>query len=50
MSELTIEAIRAVVREELAKPVSPWLDSEGAAEYLGSTAGTLRNWLRISVQ
>lgn len=44
MSELTIEAIRDVVREELAKPPSPWLNSEAAAAYLGSTAGTLRNW------
>lgn len=44
MSELTIEAIRAVVREEVGRPASPWLDSEAAAHYLGSTAGTLRNW------
>jgi hypothetical protein len=44
VSELTIEAIRAAVRQELAKPPSPWLDSEAAAGYLGSTAGTLRNW------
>lgn len=44
MSDLTLEAFRAVVREELAKPTSPWLDSEAAAAYLGSTAGTLRNW------
>jgi hypothetical protein len=44
VSDLTLEAIRAVVREELAKPSSPWLDSQAAAAYLGSTAGTLRNW------
>lgn len=44
MSELTIEAIRTVVREELQLPRSPWLDSDAAAAYLGSTAGTLRNW------
>lgn len=44
MTELTIDAIRAVVREELANAPSPWLDSERAAAYLGSTAGTLRNW------
>ncbi|WJY19241.1 helix-turn-helix domain-containing protein [Alteriqipengyuania flavescens] len=44
MTELTIEAIREAVREELARPRSPWLDSEAAAAYLGSTAGTLRNW------
>ena len=31
MSELTIEAIRAVVQEELARPASPWLDSGAAA-------------------
>lgn len=44
MTELTIEAIRAVVREELGRPTSPWLDTEQAAAYLGSTAGTLKNW------
>ncbi|OYW46162.1 MAG: hypothetical protein B7Z08_04860 [Sphingomonadales bacterium 32-68-7] len=44
MTELTIEAIRAVVREELGRPVSPWLDTEAAAAYLGSTPGTLKNW------
>ena len=44
MSDLTLEAIRAIVREEMAKPATPWLDSELAAAYLGSTAGTLRNW------
>lgn len=44
MAEITIDEIRAVVREELGRPASPWLDSEQAAEYLGSTAGTLKNW------
>ncbi len=44
MSEITIDAIRDVVREELAKPVSPWLDGEGAAAYLGTTAATLKTW------
>ena len=44
MTELTLNAIRAVVREELGNPKSPWLDTEQAAEYLGSTAGTLKNW------
>jgi len=44
VSDLTLEAIRAIVREEMAKPATPWLDSEAAAAYLGSTAGTLRNW------
>lgn len=44
MTELTIEAIREVVREELGRPASPWLDTEAAASYLGSTAGTLKNW------
>lgn len=44
MTELTLDAIRAVVREELGSPRSPWLDTERAAEYLGSTPGTLKNW------
>lgn len=39
-----LEAIRHIVREELARPVSPWLDTDAAAAYLGSTAGTLKNW------
>lgn len=44
VTELTLEAIRAVVREEMAKPASPWLDTEAAAAYLGSTPGSLKNW------
>ncbi|MXP09623.1 helix-turn-helix domain-containing protein [Pseudoblastomonas halimionae] len=44
MTELTIDAIRKVIREETSRPVSPWLDTSGAAAYLGSTAGTLKNW------
>lgn len=39
-----LESIRAVIREELSRPASPWLDTQAAAIYLGSTAGTLRNW------
>jgi hypothetical protein len=41
---IDLEAIRAVIREELARPATPWLDTEAAAAYLGSTAGTLKNW------
>lgn len=41
---IDLEAIRAVIREELARPSTPWLDTEAAAAYLGSTAGTLKNW------
>jgi hypothetical protein len=44
VTELTIDDIRAVVREELGRPNSPWLGTEQAAAYLGSTAGTLKNW------
>lgn len=44
MTEMTIEHIRAVLREELGRPRSPWLGTEEAAAYLGSTAGTLKNW------
>lgn len=39
-----LEAIRKVVREELVRTSSPWLDTDAAAAYLGSTAGTLKNW------
>lgn len=41
---IDLNAIRAVIREELARPSTPWLDTEAAADYLGSTAGTLKNW------
>lgn len=41
---IDIEAFRAVIREELARPASPWLDTDAAASYLGSTPGTLKNW------
>lgn len=44
MMELTIENIRTVVRDELSSTRSPWLNSDDAAAYLGSTGGTLRNW------
>jgi hypothetical protein len=44
VAEVTIEDIRAVVREELGRPKSPWLNTDEAAGYLGSTAGTLKNW------
>ena len=44
MQEVTIDAIRTVVREELKQTSTPWFDPDTAAAYLGSTAGTLRNW------
>jgi len=44
VTELTIDAIRNVIREELSKPASPWLGTSEAAAYLGSTPGTLKNW------
>ena len=44
MDSLTIDEIRAVVREELARTHSPWLDSEAAAAYLGASPGTLKTW------
>jgi hypothetical protein len=44
LADITIEDVRAVVREELGSPRSPWLGTEQAAAYLGSTAGTLKNW------
>ena len=39
-----LDAIRNVVREELVRTASPWLDTDDAAAYLGSTSGTLKNW------
>lgn len=41
---LTIDDIRAAVREELARAQSPWLDSEAAAVYLGARPGTMKTW------
>lgn len=41
---ITIEDIRAVVREELGRPQSPWLNTEQASAYVGSTPATLKNW------
>ena len=41
---IDLQAIRTVIREELARPSTPWLDTEAAAAYLGSTVGTLKNW------
>lgn len=48
VTELTLEAIRQVVREEMSRPKSPWLDSTAAAAYLGTTAGTLKTWRATS--
>lgn len=48
MTELTLEAIRQVVREEICQPKSPWLDGAAAAAYLGTTAGTLKTWRATS--
>jgi hypothetical protein len=39
-----IEAIREAVRQEVGRPQTPWLDSDGVAAYLGCTAGTLKTW------
>lgn len=44
MADEIIEAIRQAVREELAAPKSPWLSTERAADYLGSSPATLKNW------
>jgi Helix-turn-helix domain len=41
---ITIEAVRTMLREELARVQSPWLDSDAAAAYLGTAAGTLKTW------
>ncbi|MGH6683935.1 MAG: helix-turn-helix domain-containing protein [Pseudolabrys sp.] len=39
-----VEIEDAVKRALLARPLSPWLDTEAAAAYLSSTPGTLRTW------
>jgi hypothetical protein len=41
---VTIDEIRAVVREELGRPKSPWMNTEQAADYVGSTAASLKNF------
>lgn len=35
------EALRRVLE---ARPKTPWLDSDGAAEYLGCSPGTMKTW------
>ena len=43
--QLTTENLRQVVLDALASRAStPWLDSDGASEYLGCAAGTLKTW------
>lgn len=44
MEGITIETMRALLREELARAQSPWLDSEAAAAHIGASAGTLKTW------
>lgn len=44
VESITLEDVRQVVRDELARSRSPWLDSDGAAAYLGTSAGTLKTW------
>ena len=45
MSEELIEAIRTTVLDAMSKrTASPWLDSDGAADYLGCSSGTLKTW------
>ena len=48
VTELTLDAIRSIVREEMSRPKSPWLDGAAAAAYLGTTAGTLKTWRATS--
>lgn len=44
MTDETLMAIRQIIREEMKTPASPWLNTDQAAAYLGSTPGTLKNW------
>ena len=45
MSDLSIIMIEDALRRVLdTHNRSPWLDSDGAAEYLGCTPGTLKTW------
>ena len=45
MSDLSIVTIEEALRRILDNHNrSPWLDSDGAAEYLGCTSGTLKTW------
>ncbi len=43
--QLKLEDVDAVVRRALGeRQDSPWLKTEEAAAYLGSTVGTLKTW------
>ena len=44
MEGLTMEELRALLREELTRAQSPWLDSAAAAAYLGTKPGTMKTW------
>ena len=45
MSDLSIVTIEDALRRVLDNHHrSPWFDSDGAAEYLGCTPGTLKTW------
>lgn len=44
MSADLLDAIREIVREEVGRSPSPWMDTAEAAAYIRSTAGTLKNW------
>lgn len=45
MSTELLDAIRTTVLDAMAmRTPSPWLDSDGAAVYLGCTPGTLKTW------
>jgi hypothetical protein len=42
---LTIDDVRTAVTEALAARVdTPWLDTNGAASYLGVEAATMKTW------
>jgi hypothetical protein len=44
MSGITIGQIKEAVAESLAAASSPWLDTAGAAAYLGCQPATLKTW------
>ena len=44
MLHITIDELKAAVAEALAQEASPWLDTAGAAAYLGVGAETVKAW------
>jgi hypothetical protein len=44
MGAITIEQVKKAVADAVASAASPWMDTPGAAVYLGCQPATLKTW------